>query len=312
MPGFAFVIFLLSGIFIHTLTHAQQNNEAALIQDTVSLIREVRDFEKTLGIEPSEALSQTYEEKAASSIVWLWLQKIGTIALRAPIDIRIGLRFSATQAQIPVESLYKTGEYSIYYRQGDQFSDPRAVTTPDFARESALTRVMITLHEDLHGDKNFDLPWETEESLVTPLGLLAALRFFEHRRDDIDKRQAQAAIEERSELAKELNGVAQEAEVLFRTGPLDRARNRLIESIYSSAVYSRWYKAQMNHQDDDTALEAKISHDLVYYKYFARIVALDRRMGDLKMLIQALKIIPRAMDMEEVENYMRDLEGRYE
>ncbi len=51
---------------------------------------------------------------------------------------------------------------------------------------------------------------------------------------------------------------------------------------------------------------------LAYYKYFDRIVSLDRRIGNLKMLIQALKIILRDIDMEEVEKYLRELEKRYE
>ncbi len=311
MRRFAFAFFFLSVVFMNTLTHAQQNTEAELVQDTASLVKEVKEFEKTLGIKPTEALGQTYEQKPAASMLWLWLQKIGTIALHTPMDIRIGVRFGSTWEELPLQSLYKTGKYSVYYRQGNEFSDPHAVTTADFSRQSTLTRVMITLHEDLHGDQNFDLPWETEESLVTPLGFLAALKFFEHKGDDIDMREAQAAIEERSQLAKELNGVAQEAEGLFQTDSLNQARTKLIDLVHSSNTYGRWYKAQMNNQDDNIALEAKISHDLAYYKYFERIVSLDRRMGDLKMLIQALKIVPRGMDMEEVEKYMRELEKRY-
>jgi hypothetical protein len=27
----------------------------------------------------------------------------------------------------------------------------------------------VILHEDLHGDNNFALPWEIEEGVVTPL-----------------------------------------------------------------------------------------------------------------------------------------------
>jgi len=41
-----------------------------------------------------------------------------------------------------------------------------------------VRRVMVVLHEDLHGDANFALPWEIEEGLVTPLGYLAAAAFF--------------------------------------------------------------------------------------------------------------------------------------
>lgn len=49
-----------------------------------------------------------------------------------------------------------------------------------------MRRVKVILHEDLHGDKNFALSWEVEESIVTPLGSLAAVEFLSGRK--IEKR----------------------------------------------------------------------------------------------------------------------------
>ena len=44
--------------------------------------------------------------------------------------------------------------------------------------EPIVRRVKVILHEDLHGDVNFALPWEIEEGIVTPLGSFAAVEYF--------------------------------------------------------------------------------------------------------------------------------------
>ncbi|MBI4525504.1 MAG: hypothetical protein HY695_17015 [Deltaproteobacteria bacterium] len=290
------------------MTHAQQKTDEELMRDTALLVREVKDFGQRVGIEPTNALSQSSYEKPVKSMLWLWMQRKGTIALRKPIDIRIGLRFSAPQEQFPLERLYNASGYSVYFRQGNQFGDAEAVTTLEFARESTFTKVTTVLHEDLHGDKNFDLMWEIEESIITPLSLLAALEFFRERGDEANVTEARSTIEERSKLARELQTVAEEAECLFEAQTDAEARNRLLELVSSSSVYSRWYKHHMKEQDDSTAFEAKISHDLAYYKFFARIVSLERKLGDLKALIREFKKIPRDSDMERAERYLARLE----
>src|SRR5438128_2716797 len=63
------------------------DNDRSLRQ-TAELIREVKAFGQTLGIEPTEALSRTTQERPTLSLLWLWLQREGTLALRTPIDIR--------------------------------------------------------------------------------------------------------------------------------------------------------------------------------------------------------------------------------
>ncbi|HEU4343257.1 MAG TPA: hypothetical protein VFU31_17035, partial [Candidatus Binatia bacterium] len=162
----------------------QEIDAAGLLRDTSDLIQEVRAFGNALGIQSTESLSQSARDQAPLSMLWLWLQREGTLALCAPIDIRMAVGFNAGKERIPLERVYRVAGYSVYYRQGNEFADPRAVVTVGFAVEGLLRRVKVIVHEDLHDDKNFALPWEMEESVVTPLGSLITVEFFRHRRDD--------------------------------------------------------------------------------------------------------------------------------
>jgi hypothetical protein len=282
-----------------------------LLQDTVLLAKEVKEFGKTLGIVPTQALNQSTLEKPGQSMLWLWLQKRGTLAFRRPIDVRLWLRFAATKEQIPLDYLYNISDYSVYYRQGNQFGDSRSAATVDFARDSLPNKVKVVLHEDLHDARNFDLPWDIEESVVTPLSMLAALEFFEHKKDQASKQALLARIEEERMLSKELNRIATDAERRFRELPLADARKQIGESMPSYPTYARWYQHQVRGQDPDVVLEAKISHDLVYYRHYERIVALYQRRRDAKELIADLKKINRSIDADGLERFLRDLEEKY-
>ena len=114
-------------------------------------------------------------------MLWLWMQRAGTLALRAPVDIRMAIGFSTAKEDLKLEQVYRWTD-SVYYRQGNEFADSRSVATAGFAGEGTLRRVKVILHEDLHGDHNFALPWEVEESIVTPLGSLAGGIFQEQGR----------------------------------------------------------------------------------------------------------------------------------
>jgi hypothetical protein len=293
-------------------TEAGEMAEKVLFEETVRLVEEVKEFGKTLGIEPTEALRPTVPPKSPTSMLWLWAQKAGTVAMSEPIDIAIGLKFSTPKEQLPLDGFYKAGGYSIYYRQGNQFGDPQAAVTPDFASESPFTKVMVTLHEDLHDAKNFDLPWEVEESLVTPLGALAALAFFEHKGDPASVLQARSAIKEGCAVSGDLNALAAEAARIFNRQPLDRARGGVLQSIASYPAYDAVFRFQLVGQDPLSALEAKISHDLAYYKYFERVIRLYDRLGDLNGLIRDLKQASRpGMDGKAFVESLGELELGY-
>ncbi|MGH7832581.1 MAG: hypothetical protein ACREQK_02975, partial [Candidatus Binatia bacterium] len=97
----------------------------------------------------------------------------------------------------------------------------------------------------------------------------------------------------------------------FRELPPAEARKQVGESIPSYPTYARWYQHQVRGQDPDVVLEAKISHDLVYYRHYERIVALYQRRKDVKGLIAELKKISRSIDADGLEAFLRDLEAKY-
>src|SRR5262249_7059389 len=240
---------------------------------------EVKAFGQTLGIEPTEALSRTTQEQPTLSMLWLWMQRVGTLALRAPVDIRMAIGFSTAKEDLKLEQVYSVNGYSVYYRQGNEFADSRSVATVAFAGEGTVRRVKVILHEDLHGDNNFTLPWEVEESIVTPLGSLSAVEFFRRNGDQRYLNQALASLEEERQLARELNALVAEAERLFLTVPTEEAKAQILDLLPSYPVYNRQFQRQIAGQHPPTVLEAKLSHDLAYYRYFAQLAALSEPVG---------------------------------
>jgi hypothetical protein len=291
-----------------TLTQMPVQNETELLRQASATIQEIKAFERDLGIEPTQALARTSEQKAPSSMLWLWLQRAGTLALRAPIDIRLALGFARIKEEVPLEQVYKAEGYSVYYRQGNEFADAGSVTTKSFAREGAARRVAVVIHEDLHGDANFDLPWEIEESLITPLGSIAAVDFFKRRSDSVNLETAQARLDEEKQLSRELGNLVAAAEKIFSSEPVEIGKQKIIAMIPSYPVYHRHFQRQTWGQHSETVIEAKLSHDLAYYRYFDRIVALYERTGDLKALIGDLRRAPK--DAEAVAAYLQSLERR--
>ena len=303
--GSVFFAFLISSC---TLTQMPVQNETELLRQASATIQEIKAFERDLGIEPTQALARTSEQKAPSSMLWLWLQRAGTLALRAPIDIRLALGFARIKEEVPLEQVYKAEGYSVYYRQGNEFADAGSVTTKSFAREGAARRVAVVIHEDLHGDANFDLPWEIEESLITPLGSIAAVEFFKRRSDSVNLETAQARLDEEKQLSRELGNLVAAAETIFSSEPVEIGKQKIIAMIPSYPVYHRHFQRQTRGQHPETVIEAKLSHDLAYYRYFDRIVALYERTGDLKALIGDLRRAPK--EAEAVAAYLQSLERR--
>ena len=60
-----------------------------------------------------------------------------------------------------------------------------------------------------------------------------------------------------------------------------------------------------------TVLEAKLSHDLAYYRYFDTIVGLAEKAPSLKRLIEDLKKMPRDATPAVAEKFLQDLNLRY-
>ena len=289
----------------------QPQSDQILLQETLSLVEQVKQYEKTLGIEPAEALSRSSQQKAVTSMLWIWLQRLGTIAVDRPIDARIGVKFSVPKEQVPLDRVYQAVGYSHYVRQGNQFGDDDSVITVDFAKESIATQVKIIIHEDLHDAKNFDLQWEIEESVITPLGMLAAREFLQQRSSAAGADEMKRAIDEERQVARELNDLVREAEKTFQNFPLPEAREKVRRLLESHPLYNRYYQYQVKDQDADLVLEAKLSHDLAYYRYFDRVVSLYERLKDLKLLVQELKKIPPESDWKAVSAYFDKLDEQY-
>jgi hypothetical protein len=304
----AALFFLVLGLSSCTLKRIDM---AERLEENARLVEEVKAFGTTLGIEPTEALSRTTKEGPALSMLWLWMQRVGTLALHAPLDIRMAIGFAAAKEELKLEQVYRVNGYSVYYRQGNEFADSRSVATVAFAGEEIVRRVKVILHEDLHGDKNFDLPWEVEESIVTPLGSLAAVEFFKQKGDRETLQRALESVEEERQYARELNALVAQAEKLFTTKPIDEAKKRILELIPSYPVYDRQFQRQIAGQHPPTVLEAKLSHDLAYYRYFDQIAALSEKVPDLRTLIDDLKKLPHDIHQDELQTYLRQLKAQY-
>jgi len=281
------------------------------LHETVRLSEEVKAFGKTIGIEPTEALSRTMAEAPALSLLWLWLQRAGTLALRTPIDLRVAVGLAGVKEQARVEQVYRVDGFSIYYRQGNEFADPRALASAGFAAEGAVRRVNVILHEDLHGDKNFDLPWEVEEGIVTPLGALATVEFFRRKGDQENSAKARTALTEERQMARELSALLARAELIFSAFPREEAQQKVFALMADYPAYRRRFQRQIQGQHPGMVLEAKLSHDAAYFRYFERIAALGETSADLAALIAELKRLPAETTIEQAEKRLDELAVKF-
>ena len=307
--GFKHAIVSIVSVFLISscsLTRMPIGNETELLRGASATIQEIKAFERDLGLVSTQALVQTSEQKTPASMLWFWLQRAGTLALRAPVDVRLTLGFAKSKEEVPLDQVYRVDGYSVYYRQGNEFADPRSVATESFARESAVRLVAVVIHEDLHGDANFDLPWEIEESLITPLGSIAAVEFFKRRSDSANLESAQERLAEERQLSRELGQLVTAAEMIFANESVEHAKQNIVAMIPSYPVYHRHFQRQIRGQHPETVIEAKLSHDLAYYRHFDRIVALYETTGDLKALVRDLRKAPR--DAHLVTVYLQSLQ----
>ena len=289
------------------LTGRTDLKKEARLRETANLIEEVKAFGRLLGIEPTGALSRTSAGDRALSMLWFWLQRAGTLASRASMDIRMAVGFAAIKESLPLEQVYRVDGYSVYYRQGNEYADPRSAATPGFAAQGIARRVNVILHEDLHGDANFDLPWDIEEALVTPLASLSAVEYFKYKDDAENLQRARMALDEGRQVSRELRELVAEAELIFRSVPLEAAKQKILAMIAKYPVYQGMFERQILGQHAPTVLEAKLSHDLAYFRYFDEIVMLAEKRFGLKVLIAELKRLPRNATPEIAEKFLHAL-----
>ncbi len=286
-------------------------DDAARLRQTADLIEAVKAFGKTVGIEPTEALRRTANDGPTLSMLWLWMQRDGTIAVRAPVDIRLAIGLNFEKETPKLEQVYRVDGYSVYHRQGNEFADPRSVATVGFAEEPIVRRVKVILHEDLHGDVNFALPWEIEEAVVTPLGSLAAVDYFRQKGDERSLASVVNSLLEERKLARELMVLVGQAEKIFATEKVPDAKQKILDLLPNYPSYQRQFERQTRPQHGPTVLEAKLSHDLAYYRYFEEIAALAEKASSLRTLIDDLKKIPLDVTPAVMERYLADLDFKY-
>lgn len=118
-------------------------------------------------------------------------------------------------------------------------------------------------------------------------------------------------MEEERKFSRELDALAEEAERLFKAEPLEGAKRKILTLISTFSTYQREFRRQIAGQNSFTALEAKLSHDLAYFKYFDAIASLSERAPNLKTLIADLKKLPRDTRHDGLESYLQELSTRY-
>jgi len=303
--AFCFLVLLVS---CSTVT---RRDDAARLRQTASLIEEVKAFGKTLGIEPTDALRRTSQQGSTLSMLWLWMQREGTLALHAPVDIRLAIGLNFEKETPKLEQVYRVDDYSVYYRQGNEFADPRSVATVGFAEEPIVRRVKVILHEDLHGDVNFALPWEIEEAVVTPLGSLAAIEYFRQAGDERNLANAVNSVAEERKLARELMALVGQAEKIFAAEKVADAKQKVLDALVNYPSYQRQFERQTRNQHAPTVVEAKLSHDLAYYRYFDRIAEVAEKAPSLRTLIEDLKKLPRDASPAAMDKFLSDLFAGY-
>jgi hypothetical protein len=304
-------ISLIAGTGISSCATIRGYDAAKRLEQTATLIDEVKSFGKSLGIEPTQALSKTVRDGPPLAMLWIWMQREGTLALSGPLDIRMAIGYGAEKERLRIEQVYRVDGYSVYYRQGNEFSDSRSLATAVFAEEPILRRVKVILHEDLHGDINFALPWEIEEGLATPLGSLAGIEYFRWKGDEDNLRDAASSFDQERQASRELTLLAAQAQDIFAQEPVEIAKEKIVALLHNYPAYQRQFDRQVRGQHVSTVVEAKLSHDLAYYRYFDSIAALAERAPNLKTLIADLKQIPANPTVAIVDEFLRNLETKY-
>jgi hypothetical protein len=90
--------------------------------------------------------------------------------------------------------------------------------------------------------------------------------------------------------------------------PLPEAKTRILDLLPKFPTYHRFFQRQIAGQHPPTVLEAKLSHDLAYYRYFDRIAALSEKTAGLGTLISELKKLPHDARQQDLERYLDRLE----
>ena len=89
------------------------------------------------------------------------------------------------------------------------------------------------------------------------------------------------------------------------------AKEKVLALLDEFPRYQKQFERQIRGQHRATVLEAKLSHDLAYYRYFDAIVGLAEKAPSLQRLIEDLKKMPRDATPALAEKFLQDLSLRY-
>lgn len=294
---------------------AQEKTDEELLKETVELAKNVKEFGETLGIEPSLNLSESVLTQKPASLLAIHIQKRGSIDFES-FD-RSALKFELDKDQMEIVAYYVwSNNYSIFIRQSNEFAGDgqKAVITIGFAKQNLIRKVMTILHEDLHQNIHFDnlaSISNTAETLVTPLGFVAALEYFKYKMDAENIKEILRLIEYYKQFSLELNALENEIKELSKNlSPI-----MLCPYIYEKEImakyplYSRHLETTIKPYGRCEAEEAAITNDLIYWKYFYRVVSLYSKMENLKILINDFKNAPG--DKSSLEKYLDELDQKY-
>jgi len=289
-------------------------DDEKLLRETAELSQKVKEFGKTLGIEPSDALTKTTLEAPHQTWISINAQKRGTLALQESVDIEFWLYFTESPRKIIQDWYLYNKNYSVYTRLGEQLADKASTITPDFARETLTRKVDVILHEDLHMNTKHLLGTINREAIVTPLATLAALNYFENTGDHANYTQTKTLIQRYRIVSRELNDFVKSVLDIFSHTPKENWYEKISKIAPDYPNYMTEFRNISDSLDpespEEDRLEAKISHDYLYYKYFDRVVSLYEKCGNLKLLIADLKKSPA--DASTLETYLSELEAKYE
>lgn len=280
----------------------------------VVLAKQVRRFEKKFRIRGTGALLKTSNEQQAKPILYVWSQKRGTFAFVSPIDLFMGFVFTDVGDEVSLEKeSFSPGILSTYSRQSSVYAGSDSVITESFARQSLVQQVDDILHEDIHGEfSNF--PWEIDESLTTVLADLFAEEFLSthcgFKKIPGALQEMRNKIRHHRILSKELLVFANKVLVFFkrvlRDGEVPRPSHyaRIEKMLKGYPTYAKYF-GEFN-QD---SFEAQVSHDLAYFRFYDRVVALHEKKADLLWLLCFLKRAPK--NIVRFEQYLSSFGKRH-
>ena len=223
----------------------------------------------------------------------------------------MAIGYSSEKERIKIEQVYRVDGYSRLLSPGQRVRRCAFGGDRGFSEEPIVRRVKVILHEDLHGDVNFAAVGDRR-------GDRYALRFAGGRGIFSLEKRGKKSAKCRESLGEE-RVMSQELNALIGAGgqnfcPETMSIRRKKKSWRCSTRFPRYQKQferQIRGQHRATVLEAKLSHDLAYYRYFDAIVGLAEKASSLQRLIEDLKKMPGDATPALTEKFLQDLSLRY-